>query len=173
MVDGTLISIDRVAADRPFYSGKHRRHGMNLQVIVSPDENIVDDLTTARIWRIIRELAASGLVVLGDKGDLGEDCIRVPYRVRNKPSSQKDANWAHTRLRAPGERAKSPAEDVAHPAQAALLPWRAGQLARAIHVLQTREIVGWKTFTASRTRSAEPACCWLGAGGRQCRAGED
>ena len=30
VLDGTLIPIDRVAADRPFYSGKHKRHGMNL-----------------------------------------------------------------------------------------------------------------------------------------------
>ena len=29
VIDGTLIPIDRVAAGRPFYSGKHRRHGMN------------------------------------------------------------------------------------------------------------------------------------------------
>lgn len=36
VIDGTLIPIDRVAADRPFYSGKHRKHGMNLQVIASP-----------------------------------------------------------------------------------------------------------------------------------------
>ena len=36
VVDGTLIPIDRVAADRPFYSGKHKKHGMNLQVIASP-----------------------------------------------------------------------------------------------------------------------------------------
>ncbi len=36
VLDGTLIATDRVAADRPFYSGKHRRHGMNLQVIASP-----------------------------------------------------------------------------------------------------------------------------------------
>jgi hypothetical protein len=33
ILDSSLIPIDRVAADRPFYSGKHRRHGMNLQVI--------------------------------------------------------------------------------------------------------------------------------------------
>ena len=33
VIDGTLIPIDRVAADRPFYPGKHRKHGMNLQVI--------------------------------------------------------------------------------------------------------------------------------------------
>jgi hypothetical protein len=37
VIDGTLIPIDRVTADRPFHSGKHRRHGMNLQVIASPD----------------------------------------------------------------------------------------------------------------------------------------
>lgn len=30
-------SADRLAADRSFYSGKHRRPGMNLQVIASPD----------------------------------------------------------------------------------------------------------------------------------------
>jgi hypothetical protein len=70
-------TIDRVAADRPFYSGKHRRHGMNLQVISSPTGEIVwvsgplpgavHDLTAARIWGIVRELAAAGLVVLADK----------------------------------------------------------------------------------------------------------
>ena len=36
-LDGPLIPVDRVAADRPFYSGKHKRHGMNLQFIASPD----------------------------------------------------------------------------------------------------------------------------------------
>ena len=74
---------------------------MNLQVIASPDGDIVwvsgalpgavHDLTAARIWGIIRELAASGLVVLGDKGYLGEDDIRTPYRGRGKPASQKEA----------------------------------------------------------------------------------
>jgi hypothetical protein len=36
VIDGTLIPVDRVAADRPSYSGKHRKHGMDLQVIASP-----------------------------------------------------------------------------------------------------------------------------------------
>ena len=117
VLDGTLIPIDRVAADRPFYSGKHQKHGMNLQVIASPGGDIVwvsgplpgavHDLTAARIWGIIQALAASGLVVLGDKGYHGEDGIRTPYRGRNKPASQKDANRAHARLRAPGERANA------------------------------------------------------------------
>jgi hypothetical protein len=60
VIDGTLIPIDRAAADRPFYSGKHRRHGMSLQIIATLDGDIVwvsgplpgaiHDLTTARIW---------------------------------------------------------------------------------------------------------------------------
>ncbi len=38
------------------------------------------------------ELAASGLVVLADKGYAGAgEHIRAPYRGRNKPASQKDA----------------------------------------------------------------------------------
>src|SRR6266702_2188975 len=41
VIDGTLIPIDRVAADRPFYSGKHKKHGMNLQVIASPAGDIL------------------------------------------------------------------------------------------------------------------------------------
>ena len=110
VIDGTLIPVDRVAADRPFYSGKHRRHGMNLQVIAAPDGEIlwvsgplpgaVHDLTAARIWGILRELAASGLIVLADKGYAGAgDQVRTPYRGRGKPASQKDANRAHAQLR--------------------------------------------------------------------------
>jgi hypothetical protein len=41
VLDGTLIPVDRVAADRPFYSGKHKRHGMNLQVIAGPGGDIL------------------------------------------------------------------------------------------------------------------------------------
>ena len=118
VIDGTLIPIDRVAADRPFYSGKHRRHGMNLQVISSPGGEVlwvsgplpgaVHDLAATRIWGIIRELAAAGLIVLADKGYIGVgNHVLTPYRGRNKPASQKAANSAHARLRAPGERANA------------------------------------------------------------------
>ncbi|GAB1690904.1 hypothetical protein KRM28CT15_27070 [Krasilnikovia sp. M28-CT-15] len=33
ILDGTLIPIARVADQKPYYSGKHKRHGMNVQVI--------------------------------------------------------------------------------------------------------------------------------------------
>ncbi|GHB36880.1 hypothetical protein GCM10010331_25370 [Streptomyces xanthochromogenes] len=32
ILDGSLLPIDRIAADTPYYSGKHKRHGMNVQV---------------------------------------------------------------------------------------------------------------------------------------------
>jgi hypothetical protein len=151
VLDGTLIPIDRVAADRPFYSGKHRRHGMNLQVIATPDGEIlwvsgplpgaVHDLTAARIWGIIRELATAGLIVLADKGYHGAgDHVRTPYRGRNKLASQKDANRAHAQLRSPGERANAQLKTWHILRKLRCCPWRAGQLAKAIHVLQAREI---------------------------------
>jgi hypothetical protein len=114
VLDGTLVAIDRVAADRPFYSGKHRRHGMNLQVIAAPDGRLlwvsgplrgsVHDLSAARIWGVICALASTGIPVLADKAYQGAgDHVRTPYKGRDKPESQKDANRAHARLRGPGE----------------------------------------------------------------------
>jgi hypothetical protein len=90
----------------------------------------------------VRDLAACGLIVPGDKGYLGEDGIRTPYRGRNKPASQKEANRAHARLRAPGERANAQLKTWRILRRLRCCPWRAGQLAKAIHVLQVREIGG-------------------------------
>jgi DDE superfamily endonuclease/Helix-turn-helix of DDE superfamily endonuclease len=111
VLDGTLIPIDRVAADRPFYSGKHRKHGMNLQVIASPDGDIlwvsgalpgsVHDKRAEWIWGMLAELEAAGLVVLADKGYQGSSYAKIPYRGKNKPESQKAANRAHAKLRSP------------------------------------------------------------------------
>jgi hypothetical protein len=77
LLDGTLIPIGRVAANGPFYSGKHTKHGMNLQVIAGPDGTIVwvsgalpgsvHDLRAAKIWGIFRALANAGLLVPADK----------------------------------------------------------------------------------------------------------
>jgi hypothetical protein len=81
VIDGTLILIDRIAADRLFCSGKDRKHGMNLQFIASPVGDVlsvsgplpgaVHDLTAARIWGTFQELAAAGLCTLADKGPWG------------------------------------------------------------------------------------------------------
>ena len=148
VVDGTLIPIDRVAADRPFYSGKHKKHGMNLQVIASPDGDIlwvsgalpglVHDKKAEWIWGVLAELEAAGLIVLADKGYQGAAHAKVPYKGKNKPESQNEANRAHARLRSPGERANAQLKTWRILRKLRCCPWRAGQLARAIHVLQIR-----------------------------------
>jgi DDE superfamily endonuclease len=153
VIGGTLTPIDRVAADRPFYSGKHRRHGMNFQVIASPDRDIlwvsgplpgaVHDLTAARIWGIVRELAAAGPVVLADKGYHGAgDHIRTPCKGKSKPESQKAASRAHAQLRSPGERANAQLKTWRILRKLRCCPWKAGHLAKAIHLLQARENEG-------------------------------
>ena len=153
VIDGTLIAIDRVAKDRPFYSGKHKKHGMSLQVISAPDgeilwvsgplPGIVHDLTAARTRGIVRALAAAGLITLADKGYIGAgERVLVPYRGRGKPPSQKAANSAHARLRAPGERANAQLKTSHILCKLRCCPWQAGRIAKAIHVLQAREIGG-------------------------------
>jgi hypothetical protein len=117
VLDGTLIPVDRVAADRPFCSGKHRKHGMNLQVIASPGGDIlrvsgalpgsVHDKKAEWIRGVLAELQAAGLVTLAGKGYQGAAHAKIPYRGKNKPESQKQANRAHAKLRSPGERANA------------------------------------------------------------------
>jgi hypothetical protein len=63
--------------------------------------------------------------VLGDKGYLGEEHIRTPYRGRNKPASQKGANRAHARPRAPGERANAQLKSWRVLRKLRCCPWRA------------------------------------------------
>jgi hypothetical protein len=149
IVDGTLIPVDRLAADRPFYSGKHRRHGMNLQVIASPDGGIlwvsgalpgsVHDKKAEWIWGVLDELEKQGLATLADKGYQGSAWAKIPYRGKNKPEPQKEANRAHAKLRALGERANAQLKVWKILTKLRCCPWRAGKLAKAIHVLQLCE----------------------------------
>lgn len=150
VLDGTLIQIDRVAADRPYYSGKNRCHGMNIQILAAPDGTLVwtsgslpgsvHDLKAARIWGIIRRLHAAGVVALADKAYIGAgEPVRVPYRGRGKPVGQKVANSAHAKLRAPGERANAQLKSWRILRKLRCCPKRAGQIVKAIHVLHARE----------------------------------
>jgi hypothetical protein len=134
LVDGTLIPAGRVAADRPFYSGKHTKHGMNLQVIASLDGDIlwisgalpgsVHDKKAEWIWGVLDELEAAGLVTLAGG--------RTSPDPRRRPT-------APTQNSAPGERAKAQLKTWKILAKLRCCSWRAGKLAKAIHVLQVRE----------------------------------
>ncbi|WP_033338228.1 IS5/IS1182 family transposase [Catenuloplanes japonicus] len=121
VLDGTLIPIDRVADQKPYYSGKHRRHGMNVQTIASPQGEWVwaspalpgstHDLTAARTHGIIEALDRENIDALADKAYLGApDNVHVPYRNergRKLSAGEKTANRGHARLRAIGERANA------------------------------------------------------------------
>ncbi|RSN15702.1 IS5/IS1182 family transposase [Nonomuraea sp. WAC 01424] len=150
VLDGMLVHTDRVRADRPYYSAKHRTHGMNIQVIASPDGTIIwtsgslpgstHDLTAARIWGILRALEQAGILTLADKGYQGaEGPVATPYKGRDKPASQKTANRSHARLRGPGERANAQLKSWRILRKLRCCPHKAGKLCKAIAVLQNYE----------------------------------
>ncbi|BCJ51835.1 IS5 family transposase [Actinoplanes sp. NBRC 14428] len=120
ILDGTLIPIDRVHHQKPYYSGKHRRHGMNVQVITDAAGRLVwaspalpgstHDLTAARSHDIIDALTSTEVMTFADKAYQGAGgAVRAPFkrhRYRPKLSArQKAVNKAHARIRARGERA--------------------------------------------------------------------
>ena len=121
ILDGTLIPIDRVTGDKPYYSGKHHRHGMNIQVIASPHGHLLwispalpgsaHDLSAAKTHGIIDALAAAGITTLADKAYQGAPPnVCTPYKAtrhRKLNRGQKTANKGHARIRARGERANA------------------------------------------------------------------
>ncbi|HIV59097.1 MAG TPA: transposase family protein [Candidatus Stackebrandtia faecavium] len=154
IVDGTVIRTDRLADDRPYYSGKHRCHGVNMQAITDPHGGLlwispgmrgaIHDTAAARIWLIGHHLRAAGLVALGDKGyhGLDPDTVLTPYKGRNKTGPKKTHNRRHAKLRAPGERAFAQLKKwhILHKLRCST--HRATNITRAITVLNTYEQTG-------------------------------
>jgi DDE superfamily endonuclease len=151
IVDGTLVHTDRLAADRPFFSGKHRHHGVNIQVVAAPDGTLlwasgglpgsVHDTAAARIWRIGAALERSGLVALGDKGyHRYHPRVHTPFKGRGKPDWKKDINRDHARLRAPGERANAQLKSWLILRQVRCGTDQVTKLVRAVAVLHNYEL---------------------------------
>jgi hypothetical protein len=65
ILDGTLIPIDRVHDQKPYNSGKHRRHGINVQVIADAAGRLV--WASAGAARLHGLLAPQGAVVVEDR----------------------------------------------------------------------------------------------------------
>ncbi|AWZ09933.1 MULTISPECIES: transposase family protein [unclassified Streptomyces] len=116
ILDGTLLPIDRIAADTPYYSGKHKRHGMNVQVLTDPFGRLLwaspalpgatHDLTAARSHGIVDALAAVGLKCWADKAYQGAGRhIRVPFRGRRLKRWKRRHNSSHAKIRCVGEQA--------------------------------------------------------------------
>ena len=150
ILDGTLIPIDRVADQKPHYSGKHRCHGVNVQVIADPAGRLiwasaavpgaVHDLTAARTHRIIDTLSSANVMTFADKAYQGaRGSVRTPFkRHRYRPKlsrRQKAVTRSHARIRAIGERANSTLKTWKILTKLRCCPRRATAIVKAILVL--------------------------------------
>ncbi len=90
----------------------------------------------------MRELERARILTLADKGYQGADTpvVITPYKGRNKPESQKQANRSHAKLRGPGERANAQIKTWRLLRKLRSSPSKAGHLVKAIAVLQNYEI---------------------------------
>ncbi|EDY56612.1 transposase [Streptomyces sviceus ATCC 29083] len=81
LLDGTLAECDRVGDSRADCSAKHRRHGVNVQIVTDPVGEVLwispalpgraHDLTAARTHRIIRTCERQGIPILADRAYQG------------------------------------------------------------------------------------------------------
>jgi hypothetical protein len=118
LLDGTLAECDRVGDGRADYSHKHRRHGVNAQVVTDPGGRLLwlslalpgraHDLTAARTHRIIRICERQGVPILADLAYQGggpwatTGIKRRPLQELNL--TEKSVNRALAAARAPVER---------------------------------------------------------------------
>lgn len=132
ILDGTLLRIDRVGMtggrDRPFYSGKHKRQGVNVQVLTDPAGRLIwtspalpgarHDMGAAREHGLLDALEAVGIRVIAEGAYRGAGAHgEVPHRRPSRDpetgerrwlsANEKAVNSAHARLRGPGERANA------------------------------------------------------------------
>ncbi|MGH7206877.1 MAG: transposase family protein [Nitrospiraceae bacterium] len=124
-LDGTLIETSRCAipgqgGHDAWYSGKHKHHGGNVQVLTDPSGYPVwvspvspgstHDITAAREHALpaLNAAAAKGLRTLTDKGYTGAGAgIEVPVKGKNLDTDTRARNRLISILRAPAERANA------------------------------------------------------------------
>ncbi|MCX4391600.1 transposase [Streptomyces sp. NBC_00053] len=98
------------------HSGKHKRHGMNVQILTDPFGRLLwaspalpgstHDLTAARQHGIIDALASAGLKCWADKAYQGAGGhVRVPFRGRRLKQWKRRHNTTHAKIRCLGEQA--------------------------------------------------------------------
>lgn len=120
IVDSTLVGTDRVKADEPYYSMKHKRHAMNVQAIARRDGTPLrfspalpgrtHDLTAAHAHGIVQACLTRQILLLADQAyrayqRAGVTAQTPYYHHRIQPAHYQQFNRDHPRLRAPGERA--------------------------------------------------------------------
>jgi hypothetical protein len=132
-----------------WYSGKHKRHGGNIQVLTDPtgfpvwtsevEPGSTHDITAARLGVLgaLYPAAAQGLPTLTDKGYAGAGIgIHVPTKGHNLAPDNQTRNRLINALRAPAERANALLKRTWKALERVTLdPWRIGQITAAALVL--------------------------------------
>jgi hypothetical protein len=160
ILDGTLLRIDRVGMiggrDRAFYSGKHKAHGLNVQVIADPIGRLVwispplrgarHDMGAAREHGIIDAITEAEAPTVADTAYQGAGpMVAVPQRrrhldpdtgrYRRLSAAQKEVNTAHARQRGPGERVNAELKNWKILRKIRSSPSRASELVAAVQTL--------------------------------------
>ena len=164
------------------HSGKHKAHGVNVQVITDPAGRLIwvspavpgarQDLAAAREHGMLDALTTAQVHVLADRGYQGAGpAVTVPQRPRRKDpdtgnyrplsQNQKDVNTAHARLRGPGERANAQLKSWkscgrSGPARAGRPPWSTPSRPSS-----SPDDLNWKRLrekAAERTPRSRDAC---------------
>ncbi len=119
LLDGTLAECDRVGDSKADYSSKHKRHGVNVQVVTDQTGEILwlslalpgrtHDLTAARTHKVLRICERQGVPILADMayteaGDWVTTAKRRPPGGELTPT-ERTKNRALSAARAPVERA--------------------------------------------------------------------
>ena len=164
ILDGTLIATDRIHTPGPtpgvdaWWSGKHKHHGGNIQVVSAPDgwplwtssvrPGREHDTTAARadpvLLQRLHDWVDDGAVALADLGYEGEaGLLRIPVK-KTKGSDltidQQSYNAVHGALRALGERANSLLKTTYKALRRFRgCPWRIGDIIAAALVLLHHE----------------------------------
>lgn len=151
-LDGTLIPATR-SSERSenghdiWYSGKHKRHGGNIQVLTGPtgypewvseaEPGSVHDITAAHVLPALYPAAAAGLVTLTDKGYVGAGIgILMPTKGYHLGYGNRTRNTLISGLRAPAERANALLKRTWKALERiTMCPWRIGAITRAALVL--------------------------------------
>ncbi len=164
IVDGTLIHTDRISVPGPtrgvdlWWSGKHRHHGGNIQVVSAPDgwplwtsdvrPGREHDTSAARadpdLLARITDWISDGALALADLGYEGEpETFTIPFK---KPQDgdltidQQAYNKIHGALRCLGERANSLLKTTYKALRRYRgCPWRLGTIVAAALVLLHHE----------------------------------
>lgn len=164
IVDGTLMHTDRISTPGPtrgvdlWWSGKHRHHGGNIQVVSAPDgwplwtsdvrPGREHDTSAARadpgLLARITDWVSDGALALADLGYEGEPAtFTIPVKKPNHGQltiDEQSYNALHSALRCLGERANSLLKTTYKALRRYRgCPWRLGDIVAAALVLLHHE----------------------------------